>query len=424
MYGVVRFAEAAVGTGVGTVYGAELRMGLIAPTAGEPDPESDHLLLLARGLEGYRALCRAISAAQLRGGMKGRPDYVLEDLAATVSGRVVALTGCRKGTVRRALRGRGIEAAAAEVSRLIELFGRDHVVVELTDHDHPDDAERNDLLAELATRAGLLTVATNAVHYASPERYPLSTALAAVRARRRLDEMDGWLPGAAAAYLRSGVEMAARFDPRHPGAVARAAELGRELAFELSLVAPALPPFAVPGGGTEAEWLRELALRGAARRYGSHAENPEALDTIQREMDVIEERGLPGYFLIVYDIVSFCRREDILCQGRGSAANSAVCFALGITNVDAVRHGLLFERFLSRSGTGTPTSTSTSSPLGESKSSSMSPTHTGVLMRPRWRTSSPTALARRYGTWRRCWASPRNSRRAGAGGTIRGRVGP
>jgi len=354
MYGVVRFAEAAAELGVRTVFGAELSLGLSAPQNGVPDPEGTHLLLLARGPKGYRALCRAISTAQLRGEEKGRPIYRMDEVVEDVAGEVVVLTGCRKGAVRRALERHGPEAAAAELRRLVELFGAEHVIVELTDHGLPTDTERNDALAALATWAGVRTVAANAVHYAAPAGYPLATALAAVRARRGLDEADGWLPAAPAAYLRSGAEMAARFDARYPGAVAHAAELGRELSFELRLLAPDLPPFPVPTGESEAEWLRRLTYQGVAERYGSHAENPRAIETVEHELTVIEKKNFPGYFLIVHDIVSFCKRSNILCQGRGSAANSAVCYALGITAVDAVEHGLLFERFLSPARDGYP----------------------------------------------------------------------
>ena len=176
-----------------------------------------------------------------------------------------------------------------------------------------------------------------------------------MRARRSLDEADGWLPAAGAAHLRSGAEMAARFEHRYPGAVARAAEFGRACAFSIRLVAPDLPPFPVPPGHDEASWLRELTARGVARRYGSFAEYPQAVARrCSASCEIIEEKNFPGYFLIVHDIVEFCRRSNILCQGRGSAANSAVCYALGITNVDAVAMGLLFERFLSPAREGYP----------------------------------------------------------------------
>jgi error-prone DNA polymerase len=354
MYGVVRFAEAARALGIRTVFGAELSMGLSAPQNGVADPEGEHLLLLARGPEGYRALCRTISTGQLRGAEKGRPVYDMDEVVADTAGHVVALTGCRKGAVPRALERGGPEAAAVELARLVDLFGRENVRVELTRYGLPTDTERNDALAALAADAGVATVATTAAHYATPDRAPLAAAMAAVRARRSLDEIDPWLPPAGTAHLRGGAEMAERFENRHPGAVARAAELGRELAFELTLVAPDLPPFDVPPEHTEASWLRVLTRRGTTERYGSYDENPAAVHMVEHELAIIEAKNFPGYFLIVQDIVAFCRRKDILCQGRGSAANSAVCYALGITNVDAVRHGLLFERFLSPDRDGYP----------------------------------------------------------------------
>ncbi|GAA1243355.1 error-prone DNA polymerase [Pseudonocardia aurantiaca] len=354
MYGVVRFAEAAAELGVRTAFGSELSVGLTAAQNGVADPEGSHLLLLARDPDGYRALCRTISAAQLRGQEKGRPVYDFDEIVADTAGQVLVLTGCRKGTVRQALRSGGRDAAGKELRRLVERFGADHVAVELTYAGLPTDTELNDALAELARDTGLPTVASTAAHYATAPRFPLATALAAVRARRSLDEMDGWLPPAGTAHLRSGAEMAGRFDARYPGAVAMAAEIGAACAFPIDLVRPELPPFPTPPGHTEESWLWELVMRGMAQRYGSHAEYGEALETVHREFAIIRMRNFAGYFLIVHDIVEFCRKSDILCQGRGSAANSAVCYALGITNVDAVRHGLLFERFLSPAREGYP----------------------------------------------------------------------
>jgi error-prone DNA polymerase len=353
-YGVVRFAEAARELDVRTVFGAELSLDLPGPQNGEADPVGRHLLVLADGPDGYARLARVLSEAHLAGGEKGRPVYDLERVAVDLRGHAVVLTGCRKGLVPAALLGEGIDAAAKELDRLAGLFGADRVAVELIDHAHPDDDERNEALAWLAADAGLPTVATNNVHYATPDRRRLATALAAVRARRSLDEIDGWLPAAGAAHLRSGAEMAARF-AAYPGAVARAAEYGVQLAFDLNLVAPDLPACPVPESGlSEMDWLRRLTMQGAARRYGTRARNPQAYAQLAHELDTIERLGFPGYFLIVYNIVKFCHDNDIYCQGRGSAANSAVCYALGITNVDAVRWGLLFERFLSPERDGPP----------------------------------------------------------------------
>jgi error-prone DNA polymerase len=354
LYGVVRFAEAARELRLPTVFGAELSLGLPGPQNGEPDPAGRHLLVLARGPAGYARLARTISRAHLRGGEKGRPVYgELEEVAADLRDHVLVLTGCRKGHVPAALRTDGVDAAARELARLTALFGAEHVAVELTDHGDPADGDRNDALAALAAAAGLPTVATGNVHYATPSRRRLATALAAVRARRSLDELDGWLPAAGTAHLRGGTEMAARFADR-AGAVTRAAALGAELAFDLHLVAPDLPAHRVPAGHTEMTWLRKLTLDGALDRYGPPEAHPEAYRQLEHELAMIDRLGFPGYFLVVHDIVAFCRRTDIYCQGRGSAANSAVCYALRITNVDAVRHRLLFERFLAPERDGPP----------------------------------------------------------------------
>jgi error-prone DNA polymerase len=351
LYGVVRFSQAARELKLPTVFGAELSLGLTRPRSGEPDPEGPHLLALAHGHEGYARLARVISEAQLRGGEKGRPDYgSLEQTAELLRDHVLVLTGCRKGTVPLALATEGLPKAAYELDRLVANFGAPNVAVELTDHGDPYDSDRNDVLFDLARSRGLEVVATNNVHYAAPSRRRLATALAAVRARRSLDEMDGWLPAAGAAHLRSGDEMARRF-AGYPGAVENAAMYGDGLAFNLDLVAPRLPDYPVPPGHTEMSWLRELTMRGAGVRY---RDNPKAYEQLEYELRMIEELGFPGYFLVVYDIVQFCRDNDIYCQGRGSAANSAVCFALFITNVDAVKHKLLFERFLTAERDGPP----------------------------------------------------------------------
>ncbi len=386
MYGVVRFAEAAALVGMPTVFGAEVTLdlpaarpmgaGRAAPQrAGAADPEGSHVVVLARDPVGYTRLARALSVAHLEGGEKGRPTMDLTSLGAIGSGAVpdlaalhkplqqvegvadhwVVLTGCRKGTVPAALVEAGPGRAGAELARLQRALGRSNVVVELWDHGDPIDSARNDALVTLADRAGAGVVATNNVHYHRPDRRRLAAALAAVRARRSLDDMDGWLPAAGAAHLRSGAEQSRRFS-RYPGVVEAAAELGRACAFDLRLVAPSLPPYPTPDGLSEMAFLRRLAEGGARRRYGPREapDHPGAWAQIDHELAVIEQLGFPGYFLIVWDIVEFCRRHDIYCQGRGSAANSAVCFALGITKADAVRLGLLFERFLSAQRDGPP----------------------------------------------------------------------
>ncbi|HEX9683016.1 MAG TPA: error-prone DNA polymerase [Acidimicrobiales bacterium] len=357
-YGVVRFAEAAKEVGLPTVFGAELTLGAterrMGGTEGVPDPDGCHLVVLARGPAGYARLGTAISQAQMAGN-KARSRTDLASLSQLAAGHWLVLTGCRKGPLTRALERDGPAAARRALADLVQAFGVANVAVELWDHGHPLDSIRNDALAEIAAYLGVTTVATGNVHYATPAHRPLATAIAAVRSRRSLDDAQSWLPAGTGQHLRSGAEQARRF-VRYPGVVERAAELGRDCAFDLALVAPELPPFPCPEGLDEMTYLRRLTEAGAAKRYGSrHAPTvPVAWAQIDHELDVIEGLGFPGYFLVVWDIVQFCRDHDILCQGRGSAANSAVCFALGITAADTVRLGLLFERFLSPGRDGPP----------------------------------------------------------------------
>ncbi|GAA4422543.1 error-prone DNA polymerase [Georgenia halophila] len=362
LYGVVRLAEAARTLGIPTVLGTELNLGTSGRAgagatpgmSGRPDPDGTHLVVLARGPAGYGRLSRTLARGHLDSGVKGRMEIGIEDVAADAGGEWLVLTGCRKGAVRRALETGGQGAARAELDRLTALFGRDNVAVEITDTGSPLDSARNDALADLAGAARLPLVATGAVHCARPADQRLTDVLAATRARASLDEIDGWLPPSPA-HLRSGAEMAARHH-RHPQAVPNSVALASECAFDLQLVAPDLPPYPVPEGHTEATWLRELTYRGAADRYGPPGSGrvAGAYEMIEHELAIINDLDFPGYFLIVHEIVDFCRREGILCQGRGSAANSAVCFALGITAVDAVQHRLLFERFLSPGRSGPP----------------------------------------------------------------------
>ncbi len=362
LYGVVRFFEAAREMGVRTVYGAEIALAGTgpapvpsAPRTRVPDPAGQHLVLLARDPDGYGRLARALSEAHLAGGEKLRPAHHLERLAELAGGHLAVLTGCRKGAVPRLLVDEGPAAAARELDRLVALFGRDHVVAELWDHGDPVDGARNDALAELAARRDVPVVATNVVHYARPADRRLATVVAAIRSGHSLDDLDGWLPAGASAHLRSGAEQARRF-ARYPGAVELAAELGAACAFDLKLVAPKLPDFPVPDGHTEMSFLRALVEERAPRRYGTRdaEEIAGAWQQLDHELAMIEQLGFAGYFLIVFDIVEFCRRNGIYCQGRGSAASSAVCYVLGITNADAVRLGLLFERFLSPERDGPP----------------------------------------------------------------------
>ena len=339
-YGVVRFAVAAQEVGLPTVFGAELTLGIDRPPNGTAEIAGEHVLILAEGPAGYAALARTISAAQLRG-EKGAPRLSFAQLAETAATRPgwFTTTGCRKGLVPAALVRDGPAAAQRALEQLIAAFGRDRVLVELWDHGDPLDRPRNDALAMLAARTGVEVIATNNVHYATPDRRKLATALAAIRSRRSLDELDGWLPATPFAHLRSAAEQERRF-ARYPGAVARTVDIAAACAFDLKVAVPNLPDYPVPDGHTDMSWLRELTRRGAAVYYPrTHEHYEQAMRQIDYELGVIEQLGFPGYFLLLHDIVEFCRTHDIYCQGRGSAANSAVCYALGVTKADAVTLG-------------------------------------------------------------------------------------
>jgi error-prone DNA polymerase len=381
LYGAVRFAEAARPLGLATVFGTGLSLASTVPTerfirseadtvgqrrlSGSADRGAEHLVILAHGPTGYARLARAISLGQLAGD-KGVPLFSLADLsdASRPDGMSSAwwiLTGGRDGLVPAALLREGPTAASRQLGQLVECFGQDRVLVELWHHGDPLDVARNDALVRLAAQHGVECVATNDVGYATPTQRRLADVMAATRARCTLDEVDPWLSGTMAAHLRSGVEQQRRF-ARYPGVVERASDIGRACAFDLALVAPSLPPYPCPDGLNDMEFLRHLTAQGARRRYGERPRDltedltlrARAWRTIDHELEVIATLGFAGYFLIVWDIVQFCERSNIYCQGRGSAANSAVCFALGITKADAVSLGLLFERFLSPERDGPP----------------------------------------------------------------------
>ena len=348
LYGIVRFAEAARVLGLPTVFGAELQL------------DSGSLVIIARNPRGYAHLSSAISAGQLAGS-KEHPVFVLEQLGEFSVGDWWVMTGGRDGVVARALNEQGPSAAERRVQQMKTAFGHDNVLMEVWDHGDPLDSVRNDVLVQIAHRNNLTSVATNDVLYATARQHRLATAVAAVRERSSLDDVDATLPPAATAYVRSGAEQQRRF-VRYPGVVQSAAEIGKDAAFDLRLVAPRLPPFPCPNGLDEMSYLRQLVQVGATRRYGIRPTNTRedlslrarAWQVIDHELEVISALGFAGYFLVVWDIVQFCERSNIFCQGRGSAANSAVCYSLDITKADAVSLGLLFERFLSPERDGPP----------------------------------------------------------------------
>ncbi len=384
-YGAVHVAMAAREVGLPIVYGTEIGIAPEVAAGGDPfldaeigdvlrwederrvDPSTrrgrsvrahgtkpldahdvDHLVLLATGPDGYSAISRLVSTAQFRG-EKDRPAYTWDDLATcAATGDVVALTGCWQGAVPRAAAHGDLDAAVAEASRLRSIFGS-RLHVELWDHRMPEDDRRNELLVEVARRLSLPIVATNQVHYADPDDADLAEVLSAIAGRRDLAAHDGFRHPTDERYLKPVDLMERRF-ARFPGAVARAADLGRDLAFDLHVVAPDLPDFPMPGHfRDEMDFLRHLTYEGARDVYGDGAGgiDPRAKTRLDHELDVIGRLGFPGYFLVVWDLVNFARERGIYCQIRGSGADSAVCRTIGLTRVDPIRLNLPFERFLS-----------------------------------------------------------------------------
>lgn len=363
MHSAVRTTMAAREAGLPIVHGSELTIDAsslrpalpgaggrgwgLRPGAHDPGVR---LPVLAASPQGYSALVSAMSDHALsRPGQRGS-SHRLDDLSGRARDWLV-LTGSGRGPLRRALRSHGTAGARRVLDSLVDLFGRDAVVVEVQRRagDGPEEA---DALAGLARTRGLRLVATTGARMAGPASQALGDVLAAARLGMGLDEAEGHL-AASRSFLRGPEEMAL-IHADHPGAVAASADIAREAAFDLRLVAPRLPRTRVPGGHTPDSWLARLAHEGARERYGDRGESPGAWRTIDHELEVIASLGFAGYFLIVKEIVDFCSARGILCQGRGSAANSAVCYCLGITAVDAVRHQLLFERFLSSARSGPP----------------------------------------------------------------------
>jgi error-prone DNA polymerase len=356
LYGVPRFLAAAKSVGIQPIIGAELTLGDAEVRTATRDPKGEHLLVLASSIEGYQALSRTIAEGHLRGGSKGVFSLSLDQLAENQphDGWIV-LTGCRKGPLSRALIAQGPKAARHRLNELEERFGRDALVIEISDHGDPLDTIRADFLAELAIQRGFPLVGTQNVHALDARGQLRATVAAAIRSNSKLAELDGYLPSAGVPRLRTPREQRLHF-VRYPGVVAQTVEVMERCRFPLHLIAPGLPRSLAPAGETDSSWLRNLTFERAPQRYGlAGAERiPGAYSQLAYELEIIDILGFAGYFLVVADLVDFCRREGIYCQGRGSAANSAVCYALGITNADPVALGLLFERFLSPERDGPP----------------------------------------------------------------------
>src|ERR1700681_391162 len=298
--------------------------------------------LLVKSREGYQNLCRLITRMKLRAS-KGEGHVEREELVGLHAG-LLCLTGGEEGPLAAALASGGIAQGTECVRQLCDLFGRKNVYVELQRHYCREEEARNQAAVEIARKLSLPLLATNGVCYATPDERELLDVFTCIRNHNVLATAGQLLSRNSERHLKSPAEMERLFADL-PEALANTQELSSRLEFTLQYLGYEFPRYPVPEGSSQMQFLRERAQEGMLSRYGS--ENEKVRKQIDRELALIEKLDLPGYFLIVWDIVRFCREKNILVQGRGSAANSAVCYALGITAVDPVGMELLFERFLS-----------------------------------------------------------------------------
>jgi error-prone DNA polymerase len=326
--GFVRFAQAAQEIeGFKPIIGAELTVG------------AHHLVLLAETREGYGNLSTLITRGRMDS-PRGQPSVSL-DLVARHAAGLTALTGCPRGWVPSALVADGPHVAKAAAGTLLDIFGREHLGIECWDHGLPEERQVVRGLIPIARALGLPWVVTNNVHYAEPRLALVHDVLSSLRHSTTLDEMGTRLKPNAEWYLKSAAEMRRQW-PDATGMRSTLA-IAERCAFRLAQLEPTLPKFPVDEPDA---YLAELVERGATERWGTDRTEKHQRQ-IQHELAMIKQLGYAGFFLIVWDIMRFAREEGILAQGRGSAANSAVCYCLGITAVDPIKMGLLFERFLS-----------------------------------------------------------------------------
>ena len=339
VYGSPRAFQAGKEHGVRAIVGSELTM-----------EDGSVLPVLVRTRAGYQNLCRLLTRAKLRAA-KNESRIAWSELSEFAEG-LVALTGDEEGPLHRALAGDDRSTAEQVTRRLIDTFGARNVRIEMQRHRRRGEERIVSALVDLARHLKLPLVATNGVEHATPEGRELLDAFTCLRQHTHLDAAGDLLSLNAERQLKAGVEMKKLFADL-PEAITNSVRLADELEFTLQNLGYRFPDFPVEPGDTMAAKLRRETFAGARWRFGSDPE-PKLRAQLEHELVLINKLGFDGYFLIVWDMVQFCRQQNILCQGRGSAANSAVCFCLGITAVDPLQHELLFERFLSEGSTSWP----------------------------------------------------------------------
>ena len=336
-YGSPRFWIAAEQAGIRAIYGCELTM-----------EDGSVLPLLVRHAAGYQSLCRLLTRSKLRA-PKGESVVRWDELEEIADG-VVCLTGDEEGPLAGALLRRDFAQAEKTLRRLVSLFGVHNVYVEVQRHLRRGEHWLNGRLIELARATGTRILATNGVLYAEPERRRVADVFTCARLHTHLDAAGTALAINSERHLKSPGQMAALFADL-PEAVTNTARLAERLEFAFPELGYQFPSYAAPNGQPAAAFLREVTYQGARRRYGERL-GTKVRAQLERELTLIVELGFEGYFLMVWDIVRFCGENSILVQGRGSAANSAVCYCLGITAVDPIASRLLFERFLNENRSG------------------------------------------------------------------------
>jgi error-prone DNA polymerase len=357
VYGSARFHTSAQRNNIRAHVGAEISVfdfgSRMTPPAWLPHrhkSEPARISLLCESRQGYQNLCQLITKFKMREAKKGNGAATFDDLSEYASG-LVCLTGGDEGPLAAAL-ARGGEATGREtVERLARIFGHGNVYVELQRHQEREEEWRNQAAIRIARALNLPVIATNGVHYATAYDREIQDLFTAIRNHVELDQAGRLLAINSQRHLRTAREMASLFRDM-PGASENTVILSSRLDFQLNDLGYEFPRYPVPDGETMDSFLCKRVEEGVARRYGPKNDRDlmeRAKKQVERELTLIAKLGFSGYFLIVWDIIRFCQQRDILVQGRGSAANSVVCYCLEITAIDPVGMDLLFERFLSES---------------------------------------------------------------------------
>lgn len=328
--GAVRFHKTALQSGIKAHMGAEIVL-----------EGGGRLPLIVENAAGYRNLCRLITRIKMRDGKEdaAATDYDLEEYAEGL----ICLTGDENGPLAAALK-EGHDQARSRLDRLIGIFGQRQVYAETQRHFERVEEERNQFIRRIAETAGIPTIATNGARFATPASRELYDVMTCARHRTTISRAGRLLSTNSSRHLLKSSQMSRLFCD-DPAAVARTLEVSDRISFTLTDLGYKFPEFRTPPGEDMNSFLRRQTEAGAIRRYGHYS--GRVRQQIEKELDLIARLGLSGYFLIVWELVCFCREQGILAQGRGSAANSAVCYSLGITAVDPIAMDLLFERFLS-----------------------------------------------------------------------------